>query len=99
RRPRRRRRPVRRGTLAGAMGHDHSHGHHHGASGGGGAFAIASLLNLAYVGVEIGYGLVAHSTALLADAAHNAGDAIGLLLAWGAAVLATRRRSAKRTYG
>ncbi len=88
--------------------HDHDYaprgghaGHDHGPppSGGGRAFAIASTLNLAYVVVEVVYGLIAHSTALLADAAHNMGDVLGLLMAWGAAALATRAPSAKRTYG
>ncbi|HVV85756.1 MAG TPA: cation diffusion facilitator family transporter [Kofleriaceae bacterium] len=85
-------------------GHDHGgrgHSHSHGPppTGAGTAFALASLLNLAYVAVEILYGLVAHSTALLADAAHNAGDVLGLLLAWGAAALAGVKRSPRRTYG
>ena len=87
--------------------HEHAHagrghaGHDHGPPprGGGRAFAIASTLNLAYVVVEVAFGLIAHSTALLADAAHNMGDVLGLLMAWGAAALATRAPSSKRTYG
>lgn len=49
--------------------------------------------------VETGYGLAADSLALLADAGHNFSDVVSLLLAWGAAVLATRPPSARRTYG
>ena len=37
--------------------------------------------------------------ALLADAVHNLGDVLGLLLAWGAVVLGRRPPSAARTYG
>src|SRR5665647_2746590 len=45
------------------------------------------------------YGLSAHSIALLADAGHNFGDVLGLLLAWGAHVLARRQPTARYTYG
>ena len=37
--------------------------------------------------------------ALLSDAAHNLGDVLGLLLAWGAAWLARRPPTTRRTYG
>ena len=49
--------------------------------------------------LQIVYGLAAHSVALLADAAHNAGDVLGLLIAWGASILAMRLPSTRRTYG
>lgn len=55
--------------------------------------------NLAYTLVEAGYGFYAHSLALLSDALHNLGDAMGLALAWGAAVLAQRRPTNRHTYG
>lgn len=92
-------------------GHDHAHhgdhhGHEHGSSGHshaptsfGRAFAIGTALNAGYVAAQVFYGLAAHSVALLADAVHNLGDVLGLLLAWGAAFLATRRPTADRTYG
>ncbi|WP_414696693.1 cation diffusion facilitator family transporter [Paraburkholderia sp.] len=89
--------------------HGHSHGHSHGpgghhhhhapAAGHGRSFAIAVALNVAIVVVQAIYGVVAHSTALLADAGHNLSDVLGLLLAWGAAWLATRRPSARYTFG
>lgn len=89
--------------------HDDSHeaggdkhaGHSHGAppSGSAKTFAVATGLNVVFVVVEIVFGLTANSTALLADAAHNASDVAGLLLAWGASALAARAPSAKRTYG
>lgn len=84
-------------------GHSHAHGghhHHHApAAGHGRAFAIAVVLNLAIVLVQGIYGVIAHSTALLADAGHNLSDVLGLLLAWGAAWLTTRRPSGRYTFG
>jgi len=56
-------------------------------------------LNLGFVVVEVVYGLMANSLALLADAGHNFGDVLGLLMAWSAATLATRKPSMKFTYG
>jgi cobalt-zinc-cadmium efflux system protein len=47
-------------------------------------------LNVGYVLVEAAAGFVTGSLALLADAAHNLTDVAGLLIAWGAAVLAKR---------
>ncbi|MBN3855597.1 cation transporter [Paraburkholderia sp. Ac-20340] len=79
-----------------------SHGHHHHhapANGHGRAFALAVALNLVIVVVQGVYGVLAHSAALLADAGHNLSDVLGLLLAWGAAWLATRRPSARYTFG
>ena len=83
-------------------GHDHNHGHgghSHAPASFGRAFAIGASVNAAFVVLQIVYGLAAHSVALLADAAHNAGDVLGLLIAWGASILATREPSARRTYG
>jgi cobalt-zinc-cadmium efflux system protein len=81
------------------MSHDHHHDHDHGAGRKGRAFAIATALNLAYVVVEIVFGITSNSTALLADAAHNFSDVLGLVLAWGAAGLATLAPTSRRTYG
>jgi cobalt-zinc-cadmium efflux system protein len=63
------------------------------------AFAVGVALNLGFVLIEAGYGVVAHSLALIADAGHNLSDVASLLLAWGATVLASRRPTRKRTYG
>jgi cobalt-zinc-cadmium efflux system protein len=79
-------------------GHDHHH-HHHAAPDFGTAFAVGAGLNIGFVAAQIGYGVAAHSMALLADAVHNAGDVLGLLLAWGAARLARLLPSRQRTYG
>ncbi|HLY47529.1 MAG TPA: cation diffusion facilitator family transporter [Stellaceae bacterium] len=83
--------------------HDHADGHAaHPAgrrAGYGRAFAIGIALNLAYVAAEAGFGIVAGSLALLADAGHNLGDVLGLALSWGAAVLSRRQPSPRFTYG
>ncbi len=65
----------------------------------GTAFAIATALNLALVAVQVFYGIVAHSVALLADAGHNFGDALGLVIAWGAHLLSRMNPTARYTYG
>jgi cobalt-zinc-cadmium efflux system protein len=95
-------------------GHGHHHGHHHGhdahdhgAHGHahalppnpGKALAIGIGLNLAFVAIEWGFGVYAQSLALMADATHNLGDVLGLVLAWVAARLALRAPSARFTYG
>lgn len=43
--------------------------------------------------------MLSNSLALLTDASHNLSDVIALLLAWGAASLAKRKPSPRRTYG
>jgi len=42
------------------------------------AFGLGVVLNVGYVVVEAGFGFLAGSLALLADASHNAGDVLGL---------------------
>jgi cobalt-zinc-cadmium efflux system protein len=90
---------------------DDGHGHRHGAAGGHGhlhAPLAAGLdrrllwgvaLNLVFVAAEFAAGVWASSLALLADAGHNAGDVVGLLLAWGAHWLARRPPSRRFTWG
>lgn len=82
-------------------GHSHAHGHHHHGDPNtmGRAFAIAIVLNTAFVGIEFFYGFLANSTALMADAGHNLSDVLGLMLAWGAAILAKRAPNHQYTYG
>jgi cobalt-zinc-cadmium efflux system protein len=87
----------------GGHGHDHGghgHAHHHlPPTNPGRAFAVGVALNIAFVIAGVIAGVAAGSTALLADAAHNLGDVLGLALAWGATVLAARARTSRRTYG
>jgi cobalt-zinc-cadmium efflux system protein len=73
--------------------------HVHLSAAGTRAFAIATLMNLAYTALEAGYGFYIQSLALLSDALHNLGDVLGLALAWGAAVLAQRAPTERHTYG
>ena len=86
-----------------AHAHDPDHGHphhaHHAPPPGDWRYAVGIVLNLGFVGVEAVVGVISHSTALLADAGHNLSDVLGLVLAGGAAWLARRPPTARRTYG
>ena len=78
----------------------HSHGHSHATNKSyGKAFALGIGLNVAFIAVEIIYGLIANSSALLADAGHNASDVLGLVFAWTAMWLASIKPRGKYTYG
>jgi cobalt-zinc-cadmium efflux system protein len=79
-------------------GHGH-HGHHHAPSSHGWAFGIAVALNAVFVVVEVVASYISGSAALLADAGHNLGDVLSLLLAWGASVLAAKPAGPGFTYG
>ncbi len=79
--------------------HDHAHHHSHHGNGHDRAFAVGTVLNVGFVAAELGFGLAANSMVLLADAVHNSGDVLGLLLGWGAAWLARRPPTRRRTYG
>ena len=77
----------------------HEHTHSHAPANYGRAFAIGVTLNLGFVIAEFFYGQASHSLALVADAGHNLGDVLSLLLAWGAMLLSQRLPSERRTYG
>jgi len=79
--------------------HSHSHSHSHAPADFGRAFAIGISLNIAFVLIEGGYGILSNSMALLADAGHNLSDVLGLLIAWFAARLAKRPPSDRFSYG
>ncbi|GJI97698.1 cobalt transporter [Duganella caerulea] len=99
--------PAKAGAKAKSCGHDHGHDHGHGGhhhhhgdpNTMGRAFAVAIVLNTAFVAIEFFYGFLANSTALMADAGHNLSDVLGLMLAWGAAILAKRVPNGRYTYG
>lgn len=78
--------------------HNHSYDHAAGDTTSR-AFAVGVGLNLAFVVIEVVFGLRANSLSLLADAGHNFSDVIGLLVAWGALVLAKRMPTERFTYG
>lgn len=77
----------------------HSHHDHPVTDAAGRALGIGIVLNLAFVIIEAVAGVLGHSMALLADAAHNLGDVLGLLLAWGANRLTRRMASRQFSYG
>ena len=81
------------------MNREVDHHHHHATPDYSRAFMVGVVLNVGFVVVEVAYGLIADSLALLTDAGHNLSDVLGLLLAWGATALAARRPSEHRTYG
>jgi cobalt-zinc-cadmium efflux system protein len=77
------------------MGIDHDHK----PRDFGSAFAFSITLNVALVVVQLVYGVLSGSLALVADAGHNFSDVLGLVLAWGAAILVRRKPTHRRTYG
>lgn len=88
--------------MSGHHTHAHPHGphdHHAHTPAAGWRYSLAIGLNVAIVVVQIGAGLLIGSSALLADAGHNASDVLGLILAGWAAWLMTRAGSSRRTYG
>lgn len=61
--------------------------------------SIALILNLALSGGLVLSGVAAHSTGLIADAGHNLTDAMAVLLVLGAALLARRPATPRRSWG
>lgn len=62
-------------------------------------YALGLSVNLAFVAIEFGAGIISGSTALMADAGHNLSDVLGLAMAGGAAWLARRASGSQNTYG
>ncbi|AFY73586.1 cation diffusion facilitator family transporter [Synechococcus sp. PCC 7502] len=81
------------------MTHSHSHDRSHTPKNFSRAFAVSIALNTGFVIVEVSYGILANSLALIADAGHNLSDVLGLLLAWGASLLVRRLPTPRRTFG
>ncbi|MBM7652117.1 cation diffusion facilitator family transporter [Neobacillus cucumis] len=81
-------------------GHGHHHGHHHHAPANYGfAFGFGITLNIIFIIIEVIFGLLGDSLALLADAGHNLSDVLGLIIAWIAVWLGKKAPTSKRTYG
>jgi len=76
----------------------HSHNHHE-INNYDRSFSIGIALNVIFVIIEVSYGLLADSLALIADAGHNLSDVMSLMLAWGAYYLSKKHPTQKRTYG
>lgn len=80
--------------------HNHSHDHHHSAAKSfNSAFAIAVSITLVYTLAEGALAIYADSMSLLADAVHNLGDVLGLVLAWIANWLLTIPARKRYSYG
>jgi len=86
-----------------AHGHDHAHGGHAGHDHTAGAneksLKIALALTCAFLVVELVGGFLAHSLALLSDAAHMFTDTAALAIALMAIHIAKRPADSKRTFG
>lgn len=82
--------------------HDHNHGHSHvheiNASNSRG-FGIGIAINLAFILVEIGYGITSGSLSLIADAGHNLSDVLGLALSLAAFIAERSKPTSRFTYG
>ena len=59
----------------------------------GRAFLIGIFLNTGFIVLEVVFGLLSDSLALLADAGHNLADVLGLVMAWAATELAKKASS------
>jgi len=84
------------------MTHNHGHGHHghnHAPSNYNRAFIVGITLNVGFVAVEVLFGFLSNSLALLTDAGHNLSDVLGLVVAWLASWLGSRRPTQRYTYG
>src|SRR5690606_24984657 len=85
--------------------HNHAHPGHRAHQHGhiprdyGSAFAIGITLNVVVVVLQIGFGYLAGSLALISDALHNLSDVLSLVLAWVALWFGRKTPTATRTYG
>jgi cobalt-zinc-cadmium efflux system protein len=79
-------------------GHSH-HCHDHAQDDFTRAFTVGIALNVAIVAVELVFGFLANSMALIADGGHNLSDVLGLVVGWAGAVMARRSPSPRFTYG
>ncbi|RYY42849.1 MAG: cation transporter, partial [Actinomycetales bacterium] len=84
------------------MGHGHAHGHAGGPASGRhrGRLTVVFVLIAAFFVVELVYGILASSLALLSDAGHMAADVVTLGAALAATKVATRPdTTGRRTFG
>ncbi len=65
----------------------------------GNAFRAGIVLNLLFIAIEVLFGFLSNSTALVADAGHNLSDVLALAFSWIAVILARRKSTQKFTYG
>ena len=79
--------------------HAHHNHHDHGTDDFTHAFALGIALNVGIVMIELIFGFLANSMALIADGGHNMSDVLGLVVGWAGAVMAKRSPSPRFTYG
>jgi cobalt-zinc-cadmium efflux system protein len=79
--------------------HDHAHGHSHGGGEDARRLGLALALILAFMAGEIVAGVLAHSLALLSDAAHMLTDAGALVMSLVVLRLAAQPARGNRTFG
>ncbi|WP_133128277.1 cation diffusion facilitator family transporter [Legionella nagasakiensis] len=79
--------------------HQHEEEHQHKAPTFNAAFIISIVANGFFVVAQIVFAYLTHSTSLLADAIHNLGDVLSLILAWIANNLLKRLPTQQSTYG
>lgn len=75
------------------------HNHTHSAPTFNKSFLIAIIANGLFVIIQIIFAYIANSTSLLADAIHNLGDVLSLIIAWIAQNLLKRMPTKHSTYG
>lgn len=63
------------------------------------AFIISILANAVFVVFQIIFAIITNSTSLLADAIHNLGDVLSLIMAWAASIMLLRKATERSTYG
>lgn len=78
--------------------HDHGHAHDHGDVGGA-RLGVAAAANVVFAIVQVSVGLYTGAVVVLADAAHQVVDAIGLLTALVATGLAKRGATNVMSFG
>ena len=78
-----------------------AHSHHHGSSAAGHSRVLIVVLGITLVNfvAQVTGAALSGSLALIADAGHLLTDVMGLLLAWGAAMLVRRNASQQQTWG
>ncbi|MBZ0202881.1 MAG: cation diffusion facilitator family transporter [Ignavibacteria bacterium] len=79
------------------MAHNHNHGHT--VNSYSKPLIIGIVLNISFVIIEVVYGIISNSVALIADAGHNFSDVISLVLALFAMFLIKKKSTGKYTYG
>ncbi len=89
----------RRSTDSSAPANAPSHDHSHGQDVSSGRLVVAAGANSGFAVIQVIVGISLGSVVVLADAAHQVVDAIGLLTALGAALLAARPTSKVMSFG